>query len=295
MFNLYNKVIKVIICILILINGLVFSLSLSLKDNDELKIYFFDIGQGDSIFVETPSRKQILIDSGPSTRVVQKLGKVMPFFDHSIDTLILTHTDKDHIGGMPEVLNRFKVRSILDTGIICITSICDEYNKAVGNELSHGAVRVLTHTGQRWDFGDGVFLTILSPFEKLDQVEVSKPNETSVVVRLDYAGRSVLFTGDIGGQTEEKLVLADIKLKSDILKVPHHGSKYSSSDIFLKSIDPDYAVISVAAKNSYGHPTKEALERLANSGATLYRTDEDGDILLHINSKGKLWLEKNKI
>ena len=285
MLNLHNKIVKVIICVLVLINGLAFSLSLNLKANDELKIHFFDIGQGDSIFIETPSHKQILIDGGPSTRIVQKLGKAMPFFDHSIDTIILTHTDKDHIGGIPEVLNRYKIRSILDTGIICITSICDEYNKAVQNELNRGAIRVSTHTGQRWNLGDGVFLTILSPFEKLDQAKVSKPNETSIVVKLEYAGRSVLFTGDIGEQTEEKLVLAGIKLKSDILKVPHHGSKYSSSDIFLNSIDPNYAVISVAAKNSYGHPTAEALERLANSGAILYRTDQDGDILLLISSR----------
>ena len=241
-----------------------------------LKVYFLDIGQGDSIFIETESKIQILVDGGPDNRVIQKLSEVMPFWDRTIDFIILTHPDHDHIGGLPEVLKRYKVKGIIETVVQCDKAEC-----AVLRDLKEKekATNVLVKLGDSLILDENTKILILNPFGNMAGKKVSKANNTSVVAKLIYGQYSVLLTGDIEKQVEEKLVLAGISIDSDYLKVPHHGSKTSSTEGFLDRVSPLLAFISLG-KNNYGHPHQEVTNRLEKRNIKYYRTDELGTILL---------------
>ena len=251
-----------------------------------LQVYFFSVGQGDSQFIETPQGHQILIDGGPNSSVLEKLNKTMPFWDKSIDVVILTHPEKDHMSGLLEVLKRYKVDYFIWTGVIknnaenkILAELLDELIK----NSEKDPIKILNvFAGIKIKSGNAQ-MEIIYPFENLAGQEIKDLNNTSVVGKLDYGNISFLFTGDISSVTEKKIV-GLYELKSDVLKVAHHGSKYSTSELFLQAVAPKIAVIGVG-KNSYGHPTQEVLNRLANSGITTLRTDRDGDV--KILSDGK--------
>jgi len=265
----------------------------NLTENNYLKVDFLDVGQGDSVFIETPEKHQILIDGGPDSTVLQKLQNLMPFFDRSIDLVILTHPESDHMRGLMDVLQRYKVDYVLWTGISRSTpefkkwvSILEKKQKPETSFLAsinfdQRATKVMTvNAGVKIKAGNAK-IDILFPFENLSGKEFKKTsNDTGVVSRLIFGKDSFLFTGDISSAAEKKLAnsyeLAN--LKSDVLKVAHHGSKYSTSDIFLENVKPKIAVISVGAKNTYGHPTPEVLQRLDKFGIKVLRTDKDGDV-----------------
>lgn len=286
---------KIFLVFLLGANILAFLFLRQVTPSNEMRVYFFDIGQGDSMLVETANRRQILIDGGPSNAVIQKLGATLPFFDRTIDMLVLTHTDADHITGVVEVLRRYKVKAVLDTGIQCSSGECAAYQSELQSELQKGGIRIIAQLGQRIVLDEQTALTVLHPLDSFYQKSTSSPNETSIVLSLDIGQHSLLFTGDIGERTEEKLVLAGLNLDADILKVPHHGSRYSSSELFLNAITPQIAIVSAGSNNRYGHPTVEILERLENIGAQVYRTDVQGDIVLHARPDGNLWITKDPI
>ncbi|MBI2003477.1 MAG: MBL fold metallo-hydrolase [Parcubacteria group bacterium] len=247
-------------------------------ENDKLnglKVYFFDVGQGDSVFIETGDGKQVLIDGGPDNKVIQRLSEVMPFWDRTIDIIILTHPDQDHIAGLPEVLKRYKVRGIVETGIECQKPECLIWKKLKEKE---GAAKISARLGDKLVLDENTRLLFFNPFDDLSGEKVSKANNTSVVVKLIFGGYSFLLTGDIEKQIEEKLVLAGIDVDSDYLKIAHHGSKTSSAESFLDGVSPLLAFIS--SGNRYGHPHQEVTERLESKVIKYYRTDESGTILL---------------
>jgi len=262
-----------VLAVLILFSILAFSADSEKEDG--LKVYFFDVGQGDSVFIETGDGKQVLIDGGPDNKVIQRLSEVMPFWDRTIDIIILTHPDQDHIAGLPEVLKRYKVRGIVETGIECQKPECLIWKKLKEKE---GAVKISARLGDKLVLDENTRLFVFNPFDDLSGKKVSKANNTSVVVKLIYGGYSFLLTGDIEKQIEEKLVLAGIDIDSDYLKIAHHGSKTSSAESFLDGISPLLAFIS--SGNRYGHPHQEVTERLENKGIKYYRTDELGTIIL---------------
>ncbi|TSC90844.1 MAG: competence protein ComEC [Parcubacteria group bacterium Gr01-1014_2] len=267
---------------IIILGALIFFSSLAFvvdsKSEDGLKVYFLDIGQGDSVFIETENKIQILIDGGPDNKVIQELSRVMPFWDRTIDFIILTHTDHDHIAGLPEVLKRYEVKAIIETGVQCEKAECRVWEDLKEKEK---AIVVLPKLGDSIVFDENTKLLFLSPFESVAGEKVSKANNTSIVAKFVYGEHSILLTGDIEKQIEEKLVLAGINIDSDYLKVPHHGSKTSTTEEFLEKVSPFSAFISVGMKNNYGHPHPEVLERLEKRDIRYYRTDELGNILLN--------------
>ncbi len=268
-----RKIAYIILGILFLIAVLIWIAVFSLKDQ-KLEIIFFDIGQGDSILINTKNNQQILIDGGPNNSVVDKLGKTLPFYDKKIELIILTHPDKDHINGLIEVVKRYQVDKILTTGIECSTEVC----QILSEQIQKKEIPIkIAQAGQTISLGDNVFLGILNPLENLSGENVKNKNDASIVAKLVAGENSVLLTGDITSKSEKKLVENNFKLQSDFLKIAHHGSKYSTSEIFLKEVSPETAIISVG-KNSWGMPTKEVLEKLDREKIKVYRTDIDGDV-----------------
>ena len=238
-----------------------------------LDVNFFDVGQGDAIFIETPERNQILIDGGPSSSILEKLGKEMPFWDRSIDLIILTHPERDHMAGLIEVLKKYKVENILWTGILRDTAEFQEWLKLIKEEK---AQIFIAKAGQRVT-DQNIILDILYPFESLEGKEFKESNNTSIIGKLTFNKNSFLFTGDAYKSAEEKLIKRQSDISSNVLKVAHHGSKTSTSNKFLEEVSPEIGVISVG-ENKYGHPHQEVLERFKKYGIKILRTDLDGDI-----------------
>ena len=239
-----------------------------------LEVNFFDVGQGDAIFIETPQRHQILIDGGPSSVILEKLAKEMPFYDRSIDLIILTHPEKDHLAGLIDVLKKYRVENILWTGVVRDTS---EYKEWLGSIQKEKANIFIANSGQKVIM-PRTFLGILYPFENLEEQRFKDSNNTSIVAKLVFGQNSFLFTGDISKSVEKELIVKEIDVDSDVLKVSHHGSKTSSAEEFIKEVSPEIAVIQVGQDNPYGHPHPETLETLTKYGIKILRTDKDGDI-----------------
>lgn len=241
-----------------------------------LKVYFLNVGQGDCAFVETPEHHQILIDGGPDASVLPKLDGLMPQADRTIDMVILSHPEKDHFFGLIEVLKRYKADYIVWNGIKRDTPEYKQWISELAEQEAQGAHILAVSEGQQIKAGN-VLINVLSPQENLAGRELKDSNESSVVLNLTYGSEKFLFTGDIGFSTEAELE-ENYSLKANVLKIAHHGSKYSTSADFLQEVMPEYAVISDAKNNTYGHPSQEVLQKLDNSGIKVLRTDTLGDI-----------------
>ena len=246
-------------------------------EGNSLRVTFFDVGQGDAIFIETPQGHQILIDGGPARQLAEeKVGKALPFWDKSLDLVILTHPDADHITGLVRVLEQYEVKNVLWTGVTANTNIFASWKSALDEE---GARVVLARAGQKlvWSRDPAnAFMEIFHPSAS-SIAGVKATNDTSIISKLVFGGHSFLFTGDITKVVEQKLVSEGVNLRADILKVPHHGSKYSSSEAFLAAVSPSTAVIQVGATNGYGHPSPEVLSRFGD--IPVLRTDQKDDIV----------------
>lgn len=238
-----------------------------------LEVTFFDVGQGDSIFIETPQGHQILIDGGPTAAILEKLGGEMLFFDRDLDLVVLTHPQKDHLTGLIFVLGDYEVNNVLWTGVESDTAGSKEWIEELNKEK---AQVFFAKKGLRIKSGEAM-LEILFPFEELANAGVKEINDTSVVSHLSFGQNSFLFTGDISCFVEKELLQEGANVDADVLKVAHHGSKYSSCEEFLEAVSPQLAVIQVG-KNSYGHPTEEVLQRLEKFAINVLRTDIEGDI-----------------
>lgn len=240
-----------------------------------LEVDFFDVGQGKAIFIEAPDGNQILIDGGPDNSILEKLSSKMPYFDRSIDLVILTHPDADHLNGLIEVAKRYQIGRVIETGI---------RDKTAGNQAWEALIKennipvTFALAGERIKIGDGFLLEILYPNQSLAGQDISNTNSSSIVSRLLYGKNSILFTGDEEESIESYLLASGAHIGSDILDVAHHGSKHATSQEFLQAVTPKIAVIQVGAHNSYGHPAQETLQRLEAAGAKIYRTDLCGDI-----------------
>jgi competence protein ComEC len=246
-----------------------------------LEVVFFDVGQGDSLFIQTKDNFQVLIDGGPSSAVLEKLGQEMPFYDKDIELMILTHPDRDHLFGLLDVLKRYNVKNILWTGVVKNSAEYEEWIRLINEEGANiiiaqaGQKIILERSGETRSPGEtgSLYLSVLHPFESLEGQEVEDSNDTSVVVKMVSKYKSFLFTGDISSKEENKLANVD----ADVLKVAHHGSKTSSAEEFIRAVSPKTAVISVG-ENSYGHPAPETLQRFKQFGIQVLTTKELGDI-----------------
>lgn len=251
------------------------------QSNGLLMVYFLDVGQGDAEFIEI-NGKQVLIDGGPDGKILQELGRVMPFYDHSIDLVILTHPHADHVTGLVEVLKKYKIGQIIENYTPYATAVYAEWKK----EKSPIPV-TQARAGQIIDLGNGVKLTILYPFnpEADDEQALKNPHDAMIVSRLDYGDGGVLFMGDAEAKTEYKLLAGGMNLSAKFLKIGHHGSKTSTTEDFLKTVSSSLAFIEVGKKNKYGHPHQVVLERLADHGIKYYRTDVDSTIELILDGQ----------
>ncbi|MDD5590079.1 MAG: ComEC/Rec2 family competence protein [Candidatus Portnoybacteria bacterium] len=247
-----------------------------------LEVRFFDVGQGKAVLIKTPEGHDILIDGGPDNSVLQKIGEALPFYDRKIDLLILTHPDSDHLNGLIEVVERYEVAAVIESGIS---------EKSPENEkwellLKEKNISVnFAKAGQKIKTGKELSFEIFYPNISLAGKTPSNTNSASIVVRLDYGENSFLFTGDAEEAAENYLLGTGANVDVDILDVSHHGSKNSSSLDFLRSVSPEAAIIQVGADNRYGHPHEETLEKLESSGAKIFRTDLCGDINISADSE----------
>ncbi|MFA4843944.1 MAG: DNA internalization-related competence protein ComEC/Rec2 [Candidatus Margulisiibacteriota bacterium] len=254
----------------------------------QLVVTFLDVGQGDSIFIQTPQNKLILIDGGGEEKAQgghDKVGQrvVLPFLRRQgitrLDLVIATHPHNDHIGGLNEVLAGIKVDQVIDNGQVFDSAA---YRRFKGL-LKANAIKCLSaKVGQRLELGDELRGTIIGPFQPL----TGDVNSDSIVLRLVYGKISFLFTGDLEQAGEERLLRStNHELRSTILKVGHHGSRTSTSDEFLRRVAPELAVILVGKNNRYRHPHQSTLERLIGSGIKYLRTDLDGAITVRTDGR----------
>lgn len=282
-------IIFALLFLLILANIFVWQFIFSLDGN--LKVVFFDIGQGDSAFIETPQGHQILVDGGPDNRVLTKLGKAMPFWDKTIDLIISTHSDYDHLSGLVKVLQRYQVENIIWNGKESTSKTFADWQKALALEK---AKVFLGAKGLTVKAGQAMFST-LWPLENSSGQSFGENNDLSVVLRLDYGLNKFLFTGDVTTKSEKMLISEqEQEIKADVLKVAHHGSKYSSSLEFLTAVSPQMAVISCGANNTYGHPSKEVLSNLQEFAINVLRTDQMGDIKISSNGQNLIYSLNSK-
>jgi competence protein ComEC len=269
-----------VICLLFLLNFFLWQTLFGVLSRDFLEVRFLAIGQGDAIFIQTPKFHQILIDGGPDKLILEKLSKLMPFWDRTIDLVILTHPQKDHLAGLIEVLKRYRVLNILWTGVFVDSFIFQEWQKRLTLEKAN---EIIAEAGQKIIFEKLIF-DVLNPGQGVAYKFFKNSNDTSLVLRAHFGESSFLFTGDIEKKVEENLINQKIKIESDVLKVAHHGSKSSSVQEFLEKVSPFLSVISVGF-NNYGHPHQEVLERLEKIGSQILRTDREGDIILKTDGK----------
>ncbi len=246
-------------------------------ETDLLTVAFLDVGQGDSIFIEAPNGKQMLIDGGQNGRVLQKLGEVMPFGDRSIDVVLATHADMDHVGGLSYVLDKYKISNIIENGVDSETSIYKELEEKVVKKKIN---KVIASRGMRiiLDKEKNIYFDILYPDKNVDQLE---SNDGSIVGKLIYGEQSFMLTGDAPIYSENMIGWNESseKLKSQILKLGHHGSKTSSSILWLEEVAPELAIISVDKNNRYGHPHQEIVDRLDNLKIPYLTTYQEGNII----------------
>lgn len=244
------------------------------SSRQDLNIIFLDIGQGDAILISR-GPNQILIDGGPSgQRLLEGLGKHVPFWDRKIELVIATHPDADHIGGLIDLMRTYEIGTLMDTQTQSESQLYQKYREIINDRKINEVEGIV---GVNIKIGEEAEIKVLAPVENYEK-NAKDTNSNSIVAHLKFGDNSFLFTGDLPSDGEQALIKTGENINSQVLKVGHHGSKYSSSDEFLKAVSPREAIISVGANNRYGHPAPEALGRIKNMGINIFRTDEDGDI-----------------
>lgn len=263
--------------------ALVWYLVFYVEARKNLMLTVFNVGQGDAIFIESPGGTQILIDGGPDEKILSKLGRHLPFWDRSIDLLILTHPHADHLTGLLEVLKRYNVGIVLEANVNHSIPEYEEWRRL----LKEKQVRVVTaEAGQKIRLAPDAYADILAPRENFFGTSPNNVHDAMVVAKLHYGGATALFMGDAEKIAEYKLMFFEGEtIDSDILKVGHHGSKTSTTEEFLRAVSPEFAIISAGRKNRYGHPHQEVVDRLKNFGIPVLRTDEIGDIRMESDGR----------
>lgn len=279
MNSLSKKVFKFSVVIILFAGFFGFNIYSSAKDSDKLRVSFFDIGQGDSMFIQAPKKMDILIDGGPDRKILEKLSEAMPFYDKKIDIIIVSHPHADHITGLIDVIKRYNVEEIYFNSI---SFNSDAYLEFLKVAEERGIRLADIKEKERLSLGENIFLEIFSPNKNIDM----GVNNTSLISKLNVGKNSFLFMGDAEKEIEELLMRDEFDLKANFLKVSHQGSADSSSKYFLKKVNPEIAVISVGKNNEFGHPSTRVIRRLERIGAKIYRTDKDGDVKIVFEKSG---------
>jgi competence protein ComEC len=254
-----------------------------------LHVYFLDVGQGDAIFVRTPRGQQILVDGGPSpAALLAQLAEVTPFWDRSMDLVVATHPDAAQLTGLLPVLERYHVAEVMDAVPVAKTdALWAAWQEHVANS---GATHVIGQRGLQLAVGD-LLVTVLHPGQVPLTGTSADDNNNGLVLRLDYGQNSFLLTADAQAEAEAQMLASGVRLKADVLKVGHHGSRLSSSAPFVAAVAPRIAVIQVGKGNHFGQPDPEALARLAS--AAIFRTDLNGRVEV-IGDGQNLWVKTER-
>ncbi len=266
---------------------LVSFLAVTMPDN-RLHVSFLDVGQGDAILIQK-GNQQVLVDGGPSPQAIGLgLGRKIPFWDRTIEMVILTHPSADHATGLVELLNRYRVKQVLYPDLDFGSGIYDEWLRLVKEK---NIKYTIAQAGQQIDLGDGVIIEVLNPPEPLLTGTDSDIDNNAAILRLSMGKVSFLLTADMMWEAEFELIYNRANLKSTVLKVSHHGSNTSTTPEFLAVVNPQLAVISVGADNKFGHPTPEVMTRLEDrvGSENIYRTDEDGTVEF-VTDGERLWV-----
>jgi len=242
-----------------------------------------NIGQGDSILIKTPQNHYGLIDTGRDSKVLSELSQTLPLGRTYLDFVILTHPDADHIGGIDDILESYRVNALFFNKNIKTNELIED----IKSKIQETNTKNYSIDMQNDFTLDGISFDVIWPQDHTKTYTFDNSNDISTSILIKYEGFEILSLGDLPSDFESTslsdLLPADVDI--DFLKVSHHGSHFSTNMDFLSKIKPEYAFISVGAGNSYGHPTEEVLNNLKSVNSTIFRTDEDGRIKLVIKGK----------
>ncbi|WP_404451445.1 MBL fold metallo-hydrolase [Virgibacillus necropolis] len=249
-----------------------------------MQVHFIDVGQGDSILIQTPEDKTILIDGGTP----ESGKKIVEYLENQqidkINLLIVTHPDIDHIGGLPKVMKSTKVEQILDSGKLYTTKT---YRKYIGQVAKQGIPVEIAEKNQLINLDPSLKIRVLNTYEPF-----RNNNESSIVLKVTYKEMDFLFLGDIEKEQEKELMKIE-GLQSEFIKVAHHGSRTSSSLDFLKKVNPKVAILTYSKQNDYGHPVGRVIQNLYRVNALIFSTAVFGNITVTTNGHDYyIWTEK---
>jgi competence protein ComEC len=284
--------VKLILIPLLIIAGLTTYSAASLPDSN-LHVSFLDVGEGDAVLIQN-GNQNILIDGGPGSQAVcLGLGSKLPFWDRSIDIMILTHPHLDHLGGLIEVLKRYKIKKLLMPDLVSDSPFYQEFLGMISlNQIPTESAR----TGQKIILNNNTSMEVLNSPSNIIGISGDDLENSGIVLRLTRNQISFLFTADISFPAEDRILEQQADLKTTILKVAHHGSETSTGSRFVSATQPSIAVISVGAENTFGHPGEQLISRLIDSTGSqdnIYRTDRSGTIEFTTDGQ-KLWVKTEK-
>ncbi|MGB2800351.1 MAG: MBL fold metallo-hydrolase [Dehalococcoidia bacterium] len=284
---------KWVVIPLVIIAILVWVAAAVAPEGGKLSVSILDVGQGDSILITSPSGQHILIDGGPSPeRVCLELGKALPYWERTIDLVVLTHPHDDHVTGLVEVLRRYEVKQVLYPDMDYGAVVYDEWLEVLEEK---NIPYTLAQVGQHIDIGGGAVLKVLNPPAEFLEGTESDIDNNGVIIRLEMGEVGFLLTADHFEDAERYLIDQGIEVRSTVLKGGHHGSSTSTCPEFLAAVSPEVAVISVGADNPYGHPSDEVMARLTErlGDDRVYLTSESGTITFTTDGK-RLWVETGR-
>ena len=284
----------VIVLLLLVMSAL--WLAVAVRPDNRLHLYFCDVGQGDAILIRTPQNRQILVDGGRDDQVLNCLSNTLPFYDHTLDLVILTHPHADHVGGLINILRTYQVEKVVFWQISYDSADFREFvdlilQKQIQNSTIVGGDVLALDQQTRAEFWYPLSREELEVLDaSIDPYDGEDVNDSSIIFRLVCGDFETLLTGDAPEEIQELLLEQGLVKESDILKVAHHGSKDGLNERFLEKLGSKLAVISVGENNTFGHPHKETLEELGDAGVEVKRTDQDG--MIEVVSDCKDWWVK---
>lgn len=259
-----------------LLVGLIIILILILKlPNGSILISFLNIGQGDAIYIRTPDDYHILIDGGPSVKILEELADIMPLYNRTIDILILTHPHSDHVNGLVEILKRFSVRNIIIVG----TPYNNPYYQKFLELINEYHINLyFADSSNDIKLGRDVYIDIVWPVTSKAGIYFENVNNTSIALKLLFNNHKILLTGDAEIEEEREIIESGFEISADILKSGHHGSRTASLNEFLSEVNAKIAVIQSGEENDFGHPHKETLRKYYDRNMLVKRNDLEGRI-----------------
>jgi len=278
-----SKLTKIVLSLLCVILISIWA-AIAQAPDDKFHLSVLNVGQGDSILIQDPGGKNILVDGGPDNSILNELGQKIPFYNRNIDAIILTHPHADHLFGLIEVLKRYNVGQIYLTGV---TQTTNEYLEFLQLVKDKNIPTKIVKAGDDLRFDD-TNIKVLWPKEDLTGKTVENLNLSSMVVKVGYHNFSALLLGDLEKDSQTGMMKDQTIGKIDVIKIAHHGSANGINTELLDQTKPSLAIISVGADNKYGHPALLTITELTKRNIQIKRTDRDGTITI-ISDGEKFW------